>query len=107
MSRHFNKICEFGELHGTCRCPSDNKAVIKVPCDRPGEHKPVKNKPWSDIIEEWSEDIVDSQKPLRERLEVTVDAFFGNIIMSAVKVSLLDKLEQDVKDWLFDNSKNI
>lgn len=65
------------------------------------------NRPWPEIVEEWAEELTETPRTIRERMEETVDAYFGSIIMPIVKESLLDKLEQDVKDWLFDYSKTI
>jgi len=41
-------------------------------------------------------------RTLRERLEETVESYFGAIVMRVVREALLDKIEQDVKDWLLD-----
>lgn len=83
-----NYVCEYGVTHSTanCRCMSDHVSTRQVKCDVPDEH---------------------SIKPLRGRLEGTIDSFFGSIIMPVVRDSLLDKLEQDVSEWLIEAAKTI
>lgn len=35
---HFVKICEYGGVHGQCRCPSPNKEIRRVDCNMPNSH---------------------------------------------------------------------
>ena len=95
-----NYVCEFGEVHSTanCRCMDSHVTTRQVKCDLP-EHA---NKFMADI--ETGEKIL---QPLRERLEKTVDGFFGNLMMQVVKDALLDTLEKDVSEWLIEAAKMI
>ena len=87
-----NKVCEFGFIHETsrCRCMDSHVTRRQIKCDVPerhGENKGV-------------------AKTLRERLEVSVDSFFGIWISSEARGLLVDKLELAVKDWLLDFSNH-
>ena len=97
----FNYVCEFGEVHRTdnCRCMSTHVSVRHIECDVVEEHA------GKDIAEaKTGESLL---KTLHERLEETVDSFFGAIIMPVVKKSLVDKLEQDVSEWLIEAAEHI
>lgn len=37
MSVHYEERCQYGRVHGQCRCPDKNKAVRPVQCNNP-EH---------------------------------------------------------------------
>lgn len=104
-----NYVCEFGEVHktGNCRCLSTHVETRQVKCDLPEQHKPLVNRPWSEIVDELAEEIEDRKMTLYERMEKTVDGFLGSIVMPVVRDSLVEQLENDVKNWLFDNSKNL
>lgn len=41
MSNHFITVCEYGQQHGTCRCPSPVKAVRQVKCNMKESHKAI------------------------------------------------------------------
>lgn len=36
---HFIEVCQYGQQHGTCRCPSPAKAVREVACNSVKTHK--------------------------------------------------------------------
>lgn len=38
---HFKMVCQYDKLHGQCRCPSPNKAMRKIECTDPKNHKPA------------------------------------------------------------------
>lgn len=73
---HSKRVCEYGYTHSQCRCPSKDKAVIKITCDVPGHHSPDSllnkvidpepvNKPWPEIID----DFLDSPEPLLDTID--------------------------------------
>lgn len=41
MSTHYREVCEYGQTHSQCRCPSPGKEIRAVQCDRPGLHRAV------------------------------------------------------------------
>lgn len=107
MADHFTKVCVFGENHGTCRCPSKDKKVIKVPCDRPNEHKPKLPVLDTSIFDDLQPSDIDtsSVKTLHDRMSNTVDEMFGGILTPIVKAALVEKLEKDVVAWLIETAK--
>lgn len=36
---HYEERCQFGALHGQCRCPDKNKAVRTIECPTPELHR--------------------------------------------------------------------
>lgn len=40
MSNHFQVVCEYGTVHGQCRCPGPNKATHRIDCDTPEKCSP-------------------------------------------------------------------
>jgi hypothetical protein len=36
---HYKEVCEYGEVHGQCRCPNEYKTVRMVKCN--GLHVPA------------------------------------------------------------------
>lgn len=36
---HFKEVCEFGCVHGQCRCPNPSKSIRRVTCDVPEKHR--------------------------------------------------------------------
>ena len=106
---HFIKKCEFGGNHGTCRCPSKDKMVIKVTCPIPNVHGP-KESPKDNVID-YLPLMAKKEEPqtLHQSMEETVDSFLGAILAPEVKDALVDKLEDDVIQWLrrFPSNRNV
>lgn len=84
-------VCEYGVTHDTanCRCPNQHLTTRRVKCNVP-EHAI-----WLDENH--------YPKTLRKRFEETLGDYYGGTF----KEQMLDRLEQDVKDWLLDNANNI
>lgn len=37
-SSHYAELCQYGQIHAQCRCPSSNKTITTIVCDRPSQH---------------------------------------------------------------------
>lgn len=48
---HFINMCEYGYVHGQCRCPSKDKHVNKVKCTTPSHVGPIGGKHKKEISE--------------------------------------------------------
>lgn len=84
--------CEFGFVHNesTCRCQSDHIETRQVKCNKVDEHG------GSSIL------VGSPTKDLYDRLQETVDNFFGPTVTPLVKTVLIQQLEHDVIVWLTD-----
>lgn len=40
MSQHYQEVCEYGTVHGQCRCPNPTKTIRKIACPTPEKCQP-------------------------------------------------------------------
>lgn len=38
QAMHYKEVCQYGLVHGQCRCPSNDKFTRHVECDKPKQH---------------------------------------------------------------------
>lgn len=60
---HYQEVCQYGFVHGQCRCPDPNKSTRKVDCTNPDSHAAKYYQEHKDDPEEWGEPVRPPAKP--------------------------------------------
>lgn len=99
------EVCQFGVTHKmlNCRCQREHTERRHIPCDVPEQHQP--KTPILDALFETVEK--PEGQTLRNRMAKSVHSTFGSIVSPETRDALLDRLEQDVKDWLLHEMNKI
>lgn len=107
MTHHKNH-CEYGYLHGQCRCPSRDKEIRIITCPTPNMHRPTVDEDEGGVVEFLAEvkKGQDLSETLYNRLEKVVEERFWYLLPS-IKKEIVTQLEGEVTNWLIEATNQL